>query len=81
MIRDSRWLERLRWWNGVADLSILLEPLYWPKITHHIITRPKTTNVGETEYSDYFEQIKQYREIALDVLRRIPKAKIAEAHM
>ena len=27
---------RLREWNGTADLSILLEPIYWPEIVGHL---------------------------------------------
>ncbi len=77
--KDPRFLERLNWWNGVADLAILLEPLYWPLITSrisgHLITALKDP---ESKFGQMFREYKAY---ALEVLARIPKAVIATAHM
>lgn len=81
MIRDSRWLDQLCWCNGIADLAILLEPLYWPGITNRIVNRTMPTKTGELTFSNYSDHIKQYKDRALDVLRRIPKAIVAKAHM
>lgn len=76
---DPRFLERLNWWNGIADLAILLEPLYWPLITSrtsgHLITARQNP---ESEFGKMFSE---YKTNALEVLRRIPKAVIATAHM
>lgn len=79
-IRDPRFLERLNWWNGIADLAILLEPLYWPSITRRTSGRVMIA-AREDPKSAEGDMFGQYKGIALDILRRIPKALVATAHM
>lgn len=64
--KRKKWFrERIDKWNGIADLAILLEPLYWGEIT--------------SGSQSVIPQI--YRETVLGILRRIPKALVAGAHM
>ena len=65
-------IQQIRWWNGIADLAIILEPLYWPTITAHVSrTKPKQVDP---------EVLRDYREFALATLAGIPKAQLAQAH-
>jgi hypothetical protein len=71
-LRSPRALEQIRWWNGIADLAVLLEPIYWHRV------------VENRTRSAHFPQLPgvspEYKREALDLLRRIYKARVAQAH-
>jgi hypothetical protein len=59
----ERIAERARDWNGVIDLAILLEPIYWP----HIIGRISFGGgIGE---QDHKRKLAEYRRRIVDLVR------------
>ena len=79
-LRSPRFLEQIDEWNGIADLAVLLEPLYWPRITGKTTERSFFLP-GSAEEAERSVRLKAYREAVLDFVRRIPKAMLAGAHM
>jgi hypothetical protein len=79
-IKVPRFLERLNWWNGIADLALLLEPIYWPSITGRT-SGSLMIKAREDPDSAEASQLRKYKDMALAVLERIPKATVATAHM
>lgn len=79
-IKNPAFLPKLNWWNGIADLAILLEPVYWPLVTNQStrIIRSGTNRLSEAEENSHFPA---YRSFALETAAKIPKVRIAEAHM
>jgi hypothetical protein len=60
--------------NKVADLAIMLEPLYWGRITGRL-SRP-----GGMSESDHEALLNQYRQKALDLVRTLDPELWQEAH-
>ena len=52
-------------WNEVIDLAILLEPLYWPKVTGHTVFR------GDLTPEEMEARFGRYRQGALDLIRTL----------
>lgn len=77
--KHEEFLPRLNWFNGVADLAILLEPIYWPKMTH--VTSRSMYWDAPARAEEYELMRNRYTENALAIAEQILKAKIAEAHM
>jgi hypothetical protein len=74
LLRQPQFTANVSQWNGIADLAIMLEPVYWPAITSVL-----HTSVPETEGRQALAEA--YKAKALGVLDRIPKAAVAAAHM
>lgn len=72
--RSKIFLERIDEWNGVADLTIILEPLYWPIVTEWI-------RGGRARVDDESQEWQAYRDASLRLLESIPKGLVAGAHM
>ena len=79
-LRSSRFSKQVDEWNGVADLAILLEPLYWPKITGRRVDRSSSWLDPEGG-QERQERLSEDRKAVLDLARSIPKAMLAGAHM
>jgi len=79
-IKGPRFLELLNWWNGIADLAILLEPIYWPSITWRTSGRIMI-RAGEDPASEEGIQFREYKDKVLALLASIPKHEVAHAHM
>lgn len=76
-VRSTAFMKLIDDWNGVADLAILLEPLYWPQITRQTKRKPfESDDLGNFESQDY----QSYRESILKLVLSIPKAMLAGAH-
>lgn len=60
---SSEEIQRVAWrWNNVADLAILLEPIYWPQIIGRL-----TIGLGTTEGHEAL--LAQYRKKALQLVK------------
>lgn len=77
---SESFLSLLNWWNGIADLAILLEPIYWPKITGWRVRNAFHAQSDEEERA-LGERFEAYRASILKIARRIPKARVAQAHI
>lgn len=60
--------------SRVADLAILLEPLYWPRITSH------TTWSGANTFEDHQQLIEAHRAWAMQLLRELDAEEWSKAH-
>ncbi len=78
--RGPHFIEQLNWWNGIADLAILLEPLYWPQMTRHTSGRSMIA-AREKPLGSTAKRLKKYSASVLETTARIPKARLAHAHM
>jgi hypothetical protein len=79
-LRSPRFLEQIEGWNGIADLAILLEPLYWPYMTGRTTERSFVLP-GSLEETNKGGRLAEYRSSILAFVQRIPKAMLAGAHM
>ncbi|MFA5824043.1 MAG: hypothetical protein WC853_13375 [Thermodesulfovibrionales bacterium] len=68
MQSDEQIGERARHWDGVANLAILLEPIYWPRITSRF-SRP-----GGMEESEHKALLDKYRQKVLPLVGSIDPA-------
>jgi hypothetical protein len=55
--------ERARIWNNVADLAIVLEPLFWPEIVGHVSYR--------TDEAEHARHLARYKQKLTRLLRRL----------
>lgn len=74
--RTDSFKRTLNYWNGVADLAILLEPIYWPEISG--VDQSYSMINSELRPENLWES---YRLKILQVFSRIPKLQVATAHM
>lgn len=70
--RDHATPARVREWNETADLAILLEPIYWPKITGH----PRH-NLG---MNDHKARMEKYRRRVLKLVGSIDSGVWRKVH-
>lgn len=83
LTQSDGWTSQVDHWNGIADLAILLEPLYWDRVA----TFPKGfanvandwSNAPDAEATR--ETYSRYRVAVTEMFARIPKALVASAHM
>lgn len=61
-------------WNRIAELAILLDPLYWPAITGK---QTRSVLVSDT---DYDARLERYREKALELVRNLDREEWRKLH-
>lgn len=72
LLKDGPFCESIDKWNGVVDLAILLEPIYWPDITSHYR--------GRRIDSEGTEEWEAFRAKVLTVFASISKERIESTH-
>jgi hypothetical protein len=65
-------------WNGIVDLSILLEPLYWSEMVGSIRGRAMIEAQNGTE--PYADQLLGHRERMQTILKEVDETEIEELH-
>ena len=61
-------------WNRISELAVLLEPIYWPRITGHRISRTATNS------NSAMSQLRRYRQATLTLVEGLPLEKWRETH-
>jgi hypothetical protein len=78
-LRNPMFMEERRWCDGVADLCILLEPIYWPSITNRHSGEIAIRALKDPASPEGVLMM-NYKEEVLGIVRRIYKSSIALAH-
>lgn len=72
---EPKFLDLIDIWNGIADLTILLEPLYWPGIVGSL-----GGSKSGRSWKDYFELRDKYRKEIISLVSKMDFAQLRKGH-